>query len=99
MLTLMLTVAGFVTLGLAVALLVRPWVAVVALVIIGAGVIGFPSLGTEPNAADVGHNDMSDKAGLVLAVLFFAVPAGVGCATGVAVRYGRRFVRRSDWLT
>lgn len=99
MLTVMLTAAGFAALGLAAALLMRPWAAVVALVLIGAGLAGLVFVGHDPDAADAGHNDLSDHAGAVLAVLFFAVPAGLGCATGVAVKYGRRFVRRSDWLT
>lgn len=99
MLTLLLTVAGFAALGLAAGLLTRPWVAIPALVVIGVGLAAVVSLGHDPHAADVGHNDMSDEAAVVLAVLFYAVPAGVGCTLGAAIRYGRGFVRRSDWLT
>ncbi len=98
MLTVMLTAAGFAALGLAAALLMRPWAAVVALVPIGVVLAGVASLGHEPSA-DVGHDDMGDTPGAILAILFYVVPAYLGCATGVAVKYGRRFVRRSDWLT
>ncbi|MFA9270079.1 MAG: hypothetical protein ACEQSX_04880 [Baekduiaceae bacterium] len=99
MLTLLLIAAAFAALGLAAGLLVRPWVAVLALVLIGVGLAGVAWLGHDPNAADVGHDDMSDEAGMVLGVLFFTVPAGLGCAMGVAAKYGRQVVRRSDWLT
>lgn len=95
MLTLLLTAAGFASLGLAAGLLMRPWVAVLVLVLIGLGLAGVAWLEHDPNAADVGHDDMSAEAGAVLGILFYTVPALLGCATGVAVRY----VRRSDWLT
>lgn len=95
MLTLMLTALAFAAIGGVVGFLLRPWIAVIALPLIGIGLAGIASLTQDPNAADVGHNDMSDEAGAVLAILFYVVPAGLGCLAGFTAEY----VRRSDWLT
>lgn len=90
MFTLALVVAGFVAFGLAAGLVMRPWIAVITLVLFSAGLLGVVSLGDDSTAADVGRNDMSPEAGAVLTFLFYVVPTSFGCAAGMAFRHLRR---------